>query len=371
MQCNELGEREVAGRKMKQGSQAMGAKEARARLSLISGIGAHKTISPGGAQKIAHLTFCFRLASPLPPSSSPPPSLPSSSTSSLMSSEQGPGHHQQPPASDSNMDQTPFARPISTVSATGGERISQAPTLFVDAPSDSVPSAEPAVDASAAAAAAAGADDLQPPTALARLNSTPSNLSVAGSSNPPANNLPYRNSLAPTAAGSAQHLGGSDKEAALSDAPRGTSPYPDLSGRQAEADDGSKNSRKKLFFVLGGVAAFIIVAVAVAVPVAITQTKKSSSSSNSSSSEPSTTGPDNSGTGETGGPTSSGPTSAVTGGDGTTITTDKGTTFTYVNKFGGVWYDDPNDPYNNNAQAQSWSPPLSQEWDYQNTPIRG
>ncbi|KAG8910929.1 hypothetical protein FRC01_006043, partial [Tulasnella sp. 417] len=288
-----------------------------------------------------------------------------------MSSEQGLGHHQQPPVPDSNMDQTPFARPISTASAAGGERFSQAPTVVVDAALDSEPAvAAPATAASAAAvAAAAEEEDLQPPTALANRNSAA--FGDGSPSNGSANNLPYRNSLAPTAAGSAPHFGDSDKEAAAaaaSDAPRGTSPFPDLG---PQSDEGvSKNKRKKLLFILGGVAALAIVAVAVAVPVAITQTKKSSSSS-SSSSAPSSSGPDDTGSGETGNPTSSGPTSAVTGGDGSTITTEKGTTFTYVNKFGGSWYDDPADPYNNNAQAQSWSPPLSKEFDFQNDPMRG
>jgi hypothetical protein len=49
----------------------------------------------------------------------------------------------------------------------------------------------------------------------------------------------------------------------------------------------------------------------------------------------------------------------VTGGDGSTVTMDDGTTFVYKNSFGGTWYYDPNDPYNNNAQAQSYTPPLN------------
>jgi len=49
----------------------------------------------------------------------------------------------------------------------------------------------------------------------------------------------------------------------------------------------------------------------------------------------------------------------VTGGDGSTVTMDDGTTYVYHNPFGGTWYYDPNDPYNNNAQAQSYTPPLN------------
>ena len=74
-----------------------------------------------------------------------------------------------------------------------------------------------------------------------------------------------------------------------------------------------------------------------------------------------------SGDGSSGGGSSSSPTSTatghhdliVTGGDGSTVTMDDGTTFVYKNSFGGTWYYDPNDPYNNNAQAQSYTPPLN------------
>lgn len=294
------------------------------------------------------------------------------------------------------MDQTPLARPVSTFSMTGGERLSRAPTVFVDAASDinaapkdaessgaangldasnaapgdrvsqaptvfvDVPS-ETGIIAAAAAAASSSTDDLQPPNVFA--NGSLSAVSVANSAQ--ANNLPYRNSLAPTAVGSTQNFGDSEKEAALSDAPREISPVPDL-GPQSDEDDGGKKKRKKLFLILGGVAALAIVAVAVAVPVALKSKKSSPSGSSSSSSSSGSTG-----SGPSDGPTNSGPKSGVTGGDGSIITTEKGTTFTYVNKFGGTWYDDPDDPYNNNAQAQSWTPPLSQEWDYQNDPMRG
>lgn len=50
------------------------------------------------------------------------------------------------------------------------------------------------------------------------------------------------------------------------------------------------------------------------------------------------------------------------GGDGSTVTFEDGTEMTYSNKFGGTWYWDPEDPFNNNAQAQSWTPPLNQSF---------
>jgi hypothetical protein len=50
------------------------------------------------------------------------------------------------------------------------------------------------------------------------------------------------------------------------------------------------------------------------------------------------------------------------GGNGSTIHLDNGTTIIYSNPFGGTWYWDPDDPFNNNAQAQSWTPPLNQSF---------
>lgn len=50
------------------------------------------------------------------------------------------------------------------------------------------------------------------------------------------------------------------------------------------------------------------------------------------------------------------------GGDGSTLHLDDGTNMTYSNPFGGTWYWDPSDPFNNNAQAQSWTPPLNQSF---------
>ncbi|KAF9045268.1 glycoside hydrolase family 5 protein [Panaeolus papilionaceus] len=51
-----------------------------------------------------------------------------------------------------------------------------------------------------------------------------------------------------------------------------------------------------------------------------------------------------------------------TGGDGSTITMENGTTFIYRNSFGGIWVQDPEKPFSNDAQPNSWTPPLSQKW---------
>ncbi|KAF8970877.1 glycoside hydrolase family 5 protein [Flammula alnicola] len=50
------------------------------------------------------------------------------------------------------------------------------------------------------------------------------------------------------------------------------------------------------------------------------------------------------------------------GGNGSVIKLENGTEFTYKNPFGGFWVQDPGDPFNNNAQPNSWTPPLNASW---------
>lgn len=122
---------------------------------------------------------------------------------------------------------------------------------------------------------------------------------------------------------------------------------------------------KRGLIIAGSILAAVIVLVAVVVPIYFIVVKPKSSSSNNSSASPSS---------PTSTSTSSGqPSSAVvvTGGDGSTVTTEDGTTFTYSNPFGGTWYWDPQDPFNNNAQAQSWSPPLNQTFGFGTDKIFG
>ncbi|KAG8861682.1 hypothetical protein FRB96_002639 [Tulasnella sp. 330] len=143
------------------------------------------------------------------------------------------------------------------------------------------------------------------------------------------------------------------------------SPPSDLQANQ------KKKSRKPL--VLGLIAVLLIIIGVVVVIVVVKATKKSSSSGGSSSSASSSGG---SGTGTPTPGTSTNSTGIVygaitTGGAGSTVTTEDGTTFTYTNTFGGIWVADPKDPYNSNAYAQSWSPPLNTTWDFEKDSIRG
>ncbi|KAG9084420.1 hypothetical protein FS749_005244, partial [Ceratobasidium sp. UAMH 11750] len=132
---------------------------------------------------------------------------------------------------------------------------------------------------------------------------------------------------------------------------------------------GSEKPAKKrntLVYALVGVAALAVIVVAVVVPVyfKVVKHKDSSASSASSGGTPSGGSP-----GGGNNPTSGG--AVTSGGDGSTVTKDDGTTFTYNNKLGGFWVFDPTNPFNNSAQAQSWSPPLNEPWKYGVDLIRG
>ncbi|KAF7352577.1 Glycoside hydrolase family 5 protein [Mycena venus] len=96
--------------------------------------------------------------------------------------------------------------------------------------------------------------------------------------------------------------------------------------------------------ITGIVAAVVLVVVVVVIAVYFTVIKpKHGSGSASSSSSSSSSG----GTS----------TKATIGGDGSTVTTDNGTQFIYNNTFGGFF-----NPFNNNAQPNSWTPPLNTSW---------
>ncbi|KAF8883295.1 glycoside hydrolase superfamily [Infundibulicybe gibba] len=128
----------------------------------------------------------------------------------------------------------------------------------------------------------------------------------------------------------------------------------------------SKPKKRLGLWLLVGFVVLAIVVLAIILPVYFTVIKpkqhNSSTTTGSSSSSP------GSGSGAGSGPVSGGTgnttpsTDATTGGDGSKITTDDGSTFTYKNSFGGFWVSDPNDPFNNNAQPNSWTPPLNQSW---------
>ena len=145
----------------------------------------------------------------------------------------------------------------------------------------------------------------------------------------------------------------------------GTSPYLN----EKRAFTGTK-SRKKAIIIGSLVAAAVIIAAAVGIYFGVVKPKqndKNSTSGNASSSDTdSSSGSSNS--------TGSGGTKnlvAVTGTDGSTITTDSGSTFTYKNSFGGTWYFDPTNPLVSGARAQSWTPALNETFNFGEDIIRG
>lgn len=129
-----------------------------------------------------------------------------------------------------------------------------------------------------------------------------------------------------------------------------------------------EKTRKKWIYILGGLGLLLLIA-AVVIPVYLFVIKGDDSDDSSSSNKPNGDNNDSSGgdTNTDGGSK----TRVVTGGDGSEITMEDGTKFTYRNPFGGIWYYDENDPFNNGARAQSWSPALNESFRYGIDIIRG
>jgi glucan 1,3-beta-glucosidase len=128
------------------------------------------------------------------------------------------------------------------------------------------------------------------------------------------------------------------------------------------------STRRKL---LAGLAALAVLIVVIAVPVSLTTHKHGNGKADDTTGPSSGNGGSNSNS--TNGGSNPAPTKklAVTGGDGSTVTTSSGATFTYNNPFGGTWYYDEEDPINNSAQCQSWTPPLNQTFQFGVDTIRG
>ncbi|EIW85436.1 glycoside hydrolase family 5 protein [Coniophora puteana RWD-64-598 SS2] len=110
--------------------------------------------------------------------------------------------------------------------------------------------------------------------------------------------------------------------------------------------------KKRGIIILAAVAGLVVIVLVIALPVYFTTKKKNNDDLSGGAS-----GGSSSGGGGGGNPGSN---AVVTGGNGSKVTLANGTTFTYQNDFGGTWYWDQNDPFNNNAQCNSWTPPLNQ-----------
>jgi aryl-phospho-beta-D-glucosidase BglC (GH1 family) len=131
----------------------------------------------------------------------------------------------------------------------------------------------------------------------------------------------------------------------------------------------SPKSKRKVLLIAGAtVAAVLVIVIAIGVYFGVVKSHKNASTASDAATGASST---NSGSSSSGSSGSSKNTLAITGGDGSTVTMEDGTTFTYSNPFGGTWYWDINDPFNNGAQAQSWSPALNETFNYGVDRIRG
>lgn len=140
--------------------------------------------------------------------------------------------------------------------------------------------------------------------------------------------------------------------------------------------------KKPLIWVLAA-AAVALIAVAVVVPVYFTVIRPKNNTVSGGSDGGSSGGFPSDPT-----PTHSPPSSSNSGGNGTTIKAADGTEFTYINNFGGICaltvnflpplllkissgVSDPNDPFNDDAYPNSWTPPLNASWTWGQNKLYG
>ncbi|KAJ7261309.1 glycoside hydrolase superfamily [Mycena haematopus] len=128
----------------------------------------------------------------------------------------------------------------------------------------------------------------------------------------------------------------------------------------------SPKSRRKRSILLAIAALIILIIVVVAILYFAVFKKKSNPKSSSGSANSDTS----SSSSNTSTPTKP-QVAIVSGTDGSTITAEDGTNFTYTNPFGGNWYWDINDPFNNGARPQSWSPALNETFTFGVDKVRG
>ena len=132
-------------------------------------------------------------------------------------------------------------------------------------------------------------------------------------------------SLGPTGAESAiadstTALGGKQEQSVSNEDPEVAAATEDKSGK-----------KRTLILALAGLAALAVIVIAVVVPVYFKVIKKSNADTGSASA-----GSGSSHTGTAATPTSTAAARPTSGGNGSTVTLANGTTFTYVNPFGGI-----------------------------------
>lgn len=125
-----------------------------------------------------------------------------------------------------------------------------------------------------------------------------------------------------------------------------------------------RENLKRKFTIIAIVLGLVVLVLAIGIPVYLLMIKPKSQkpASAAASTVSSKSSPTSS-------PTAS--STPVSGGDGSVIMMEDGTTFVYRNPFGGRWYYDEKDPFNNGAKAQSWTPALNETFRYGIDQIRG
>ncbi|KAJ7578702.1 glycoside hydrolase family 5 protein [Mycena floridula] len=130
----------------------------------------------------------------------------------------------------------------------------------------------------------------------------------------------------------------------------------------------ARSRAKRTIFLAVSAAILLVIIIIIAVYFTVIKPKNNKSASSALGDTTGSTTGDGKGAGAPGSPVAA---IAVTGGDGSIVMLEDGTNFTYSNSFGGTWYWDSNDPFNNGARAQSWSPALNETFKYGIDKIRG
>ncbi|KAG6820386.1 hypothetical protein H0H93_001156 [Arthromyces matolae] len=126
--------------------------------------------------------------------------------------------------------------------------------------------------------------------------------------------------------------------------------------------------RRYLVTILGAIAVAVVV-LAIILPIYLVVIRNSGSSRTQLIPAP---GPaSGTSTSTTGRPSATPQVTVTSGGDGSVVTKEDGSTFTYVNKFGGFWVSDPDSPFESYAQPNSWTPPLNASWTWGKDRIHG
>ncbi|KAF8641456.1 hypothetical protein AX16_009968 [Volvariella volvacea WC 439] len=105
---------------------------------------------------------------------------------------------------------------------------------------------------------------------------------------------------------------------------------------------------RKWYYLGGGAAVIVVMAISIAVPLAVRGVNDTEA-----------TGGNGNGT------------FLTSGGSGSIVVMDDGTTFTYTNEFGGDWVWDPAAPFQGGGRAQNWSKTVDEEWIWGRDIIRG